>query len=84
MIRHGRREFLQGSLAMAGIGLLAGCGIIPPWVQSPPKVPRMNSAGQLSESVTFWAAEGPALETVISYVYVLPSPATTLVWWSVF
>src|SRR5205823_353964 len=42
MIRHGRREFLQGSLALAGIGLLAGCGIIPPWVQSPPKVPRIG------------------------------------------
>ncbi len=29
MARHSRRQFLQGSLALAGIGLLAGCGLMP-------------------------------------------------------
>src|SRR5215207_6186561 len=28
MARQGRRQFLQGSLAVAGVGLLAGCGLV--------------------------------------------------------
>ena len=37
-----RRAFLQGSLALAGVGLLAGCGIAPPAAKRPPKVPRIG------------------------------------------
>jgi hypothetical protein len=33
-----RRQFLRGSLAVAGLGLLAGCGLLPSPAQSP-KVP---------------------------------------------
>src|SRR5690242_12603549 len=29
MVRLRRRQFLQGSLALAGVGMLAGCGILP-------------------------------------------------------
>ena len=33
--RRGRRQFLRGSLALAGLGLLAGCGMLPPGPQRP-------------------------------------------------
>ena len=36
-----RRQFVQSGLALAGIGLLAGCGITPPWPRSAP-VPRIG------------------------------------------
>src|SRR5919197_4313204 len=40
--RHGRRRFLQGSLGLAGLGLLAGCGL-PSLPGSPPaKVARIG------------------------------------------
>jgi putative tryptophan/tyrosine transport system substrate-binding protein len=40
--RFGRRSFLQGGLALAGIGVAAGCGqASPPW-QRPAKVPRVG------------------------------------------
>ena len=39
-----RRRFLQGSLALGGLGLLAGCGLIPPGTQ-PPKVARIAYLG---------------------------------------
>ena len=42
MRRPSRREFLQGGLALAGLGVLAGCGVIPPWVQQPPTVRRIG------------------------------------------
>jgi hypothetical protein len=42
-------------------------------------VPRLKPAGQVSESETACASEGPALLTVIVYVRVIPSPAVTLV-----
>jgi hypothetical protein len=32
-----RRRFLQGSLALAGLGLLSGCGLLPPGAPQPPK-----------------------------------------------
>jgi putative tryptophan/tyrosine transport system substrate-binding protein len=44
--RHTRRHLLQGSLALAGIGVLSGCGLPPPGWQRP-KVARV---GVLSES----------------------------------
>jgi putative tryptophan/tyrosine transport system substrate-binding protein len=34
-----RRQFLRGSLALAGLGLLAGCGISSPFAQRPAKIP---------------------------------------------
>jgi putative ABC transport system substrate-binding protein len=40
-----RRRFLRGSLTLAGLGLLAGCGVLParvPWMR---KVPRMGYMG---------------------------------------
>src|SRR4051794_10449566 len=37
-----RRRFVQGSLAVAGLGLLSGCGIIPARGQQPAKVPRIG------------------------------------------
>ena len=36
-----RRQVLQGGLAVAGLGLLAGCGIPVPWMQQP-RVPRLG------------------------------------------
>ena len=40
--RFGRRSFLQGGLALASIGVAAGCGqASPPW-QRPAKVPRVG------------------------------------------
>src|SRR6476661_6792404 len=37
-----RRRFLQGSLALAGVSLASGCGVLPlPW-QQPAKVPRVG------------------------------------------
>ena len=31
MVAASRRQFLQGSLAVASLGLLGGCGVAPPW-----------------------------------------------------
>ena len=42
MVPSSRRRFLQGSLALAGSGLLAGCGLPPPPWQQPAKVPRIG------------------------------------------
>jgi len=37
-----RLHFLQGSLALVGLGLLAGCGLLPFRAQQPPKTPRLG------------------------------------------
>jgi putative tryptophan/tyrosine transport system substrate-binding protein len=37
-----RRKFLRGSLALAGLGLLAGCGLLPPQTQQPTRIPRIG------------------------------------------
>jgi putative ABC transport system substrate-binding protein len=37
-----RRCFLRGSLALAGLGVLAGCGVLPSPVQPPATVPRIG------------------------------------------
>jgi putative tryptophan/tyrosine transport system substrate-binding protein len=47
--RHGRRQFLRGSLALAGLGLIAGCGIIPPSAQPAPKIPRVGVLAGVSQ-----------------------------------
>jgi putative tryptophan/tyrosine transport system substrate-binding protein len=39
---HSRRQFLRGSLALAGLGLLGGCGILPPQSQPPRGAPRIG------------------------------------------
>jgi len=43
MRRQSRRDFLGGSVALAGLGLLAGCGLRLPWQQ--PKIPRIGYLG---------------------------------------
>jgi putative ABC transport system substrate-binding protein len=40
-----RRGFLQGGLALAGLGLLSGCGVVPSIGQQPAKVPRIGYLG---------------------------------------
>lgn len=37
-----RRQFLQGSLAIAGIGVLSGCGLAPSLMQQQAKIPRIG------------------------------------------
>jgi putative ABC transport system substrate-binding protein len=37
-----RRQFVQGSLGLAGLGLVAGCGILPPQLRPKAKVPRIG------------------------------------------
>jgi putative tryptophan/tyrosine transport system substrate-binding protein len=48
--RQSRRRFVRGSLAVAGFGLLSGCGYLPPQAQ-PAKVPQIGFLGATSESV---------------------------------
>src|SRR5215218_3585852 len=43
-----RRRLIWGSLALGGLGLIAGCGQ-PPW-QARPKVPRIGFLGGTTES----------------------------------
>jgi putative ABC transport system substrate-binding protein len=40
--RFARRVFLRGGLALAGLGMLAGCGVLPPGAQQPPAVRRIG------------------------------------------
>ena len=42
VVRLGRRRMLQGSLALAGLGLLASCGYLPPQLRRQEKVPRIG------------------------------------------
>jgi len=37
-----RRQLLQGSLTLASVGLLSGCGVVPAWSQQPRRVPRLG------------------------------------------
>ena len=41
----GRRRFLRGSLALAGSGLLAGCGPVSPSAPAPANVRRVGFLG---------------------------------------
>ena len=45
VLRNNRRRFLQGSLALAGLSLLAGCGALPTQVSRAAKVPRIGWLG---------------------------------------
>jgi putative ABC transport system substrate-binding protein len=47
----GRRRLIQGSLALAGLGLLSGCGRLG-W-QAPPRVPRIGYLDSLANQLTF-------------------------------
>ena len=40
-----RRRFLWGGLGLAGLGLLPGCGFLPPGSQPPARVPRIGILG---------------------------------------
>src|SRR6476659_4641877 len=42
---HTRRQFFRSSLALAGLGLVSGCGVVAlPW-QQPPQIPRIGWLG---------------------------------------
>ena len=45
MDRWSRRQFLQGSVALAGSGLLSGCGLLPAITPQPARVPRIGYLG---------------------------------------
>jgi putative tryptophan/tyrosine transport system substrate-binding protein len=49
--RHLRRRFLRSGLALAGLGLLSGCGALPVPGQPPPKVPRVGYLTQTNTAV---------------------------------
>lgn len=58
-----RRRLLRGSLGLAGVGLLAGCGILPPQLRPPAKVPRIgyiaaDTRDQILAEGTFEAFRG--------------------------
>ena len=40
-----RRKFLQSGAAVAGVGLITGCGLFPPQLRPPTKVPRIGILG---------------------------------------
>src|SRR5438876_4898566 len=48
-----RRQFLQGGLALGGLGVLCGCGGLPFRVQPPPKVPRIGYLAAVSRDGVF-------------------------------
>ena len=51
---YSRRRFVQGGLALAGVGLLAGCGIP---IRQPEQKPRVHRIGLLSPSqVSAWSS----------------------------
>jgi ABC-type uncharacterized transport system substrate-binding protein len=42
-MRAHRRQFLRGGLAVAGVGILSGCGLgVPPWAPSARRLPRVG------------------------------------------
>ena len=51
MSRAKRRQFLRGSLALVGLGLLSGCGLPPVPGQQPPKVPRIGALVNVATGV---------------------------------
>ncbi len=42
VVRAGRRQFLRGSLALAGLGLLAGCAGLPPQARQAARTPHIG------------------------------------------
>jgi putative ABC transport system substrate-binding protein len=65
-----RRQFLQGSLALTGVGLLAGCGLTStPWPQAP-RVPRIGYIWNGAASPTFTSLRDAFLEGMHDLGYV--------------
>ena len=60
MERGSRRRFLRGTMILAGLGLLAGCGVLPPRTPQPGKVWRVGFLGPTS-SQPFYDAFGQGL-----------------------
>jgi putative tryptophan/tyrosine transport system substrate-binding protein len=56
MERH-RRRFLRDSLALAGLGLVAGCGVLPPKAQPAASVPRVGFLSASSPSANLARVE---------------------------
>ena len=58
MARSTRRHFLRRSAALAGVGLLAGCGVLPSPTQQTAKVPRVGwlSPGSAASDEHFLAS----------------------------
>src|SRR5919199_2793954 len=58
MARSSRRHFLRRSAALAGVGLLAGCGVLPSLTQQTAKVPRVGwlSPGSAASDEHFLAS----------------------------
>lgn len=59
MNRLGRRRFLGGGLGLAGLGLLAGCGLLPPQLQPGPGGPKVHRIGVLTNSGASSNLAGP-------------------------
>jgi len=65
-----RRQFLQGSLALTGLGLLAGCGLPPlPW-QRTPRVHRIGYLWNGAASPTFMSLRDAFLQGMRDLGYV--------------
>src|SRR5829696_6590928 len=65
-----RRRFLQGSVALTGVGLLVGCDLTsPPW-QQPPKVSRIGYLWNGPVSPTFTALKEAFVEGMRDLGYV--------------
>ena len=65
-----RRRFLQGSLALTGLGLLTGCGLPPLSWQQPPKVPRIGYLWNGPVSPTFTVLKDAFVEGMRDLGYV--------------
>src|SRR3712207_3612015 len=50
--RRNRRYFLQGGLALAGLSLLSGCGLLPLQARQPVKLPRIGRLKSGSSSAS--------------------------------
>ena len=59
--RTDRRRFLRGGVALVGLGVLSGCGLLPPRVGPPTRVPRLGLLAPGSEQA--YAARVAAIRT---------------------
>src|SRR5687768_10694101 len=65
-----RRKFLQGSVALMGLGLLSGCGLPPlPWQQTP-RVHRIGYLWNGAASPTFMSLRDAFLQGMRDLAYV--------------
>ena len=51
-----RRHFLRGGLALAGLGLVSGCGAVPGQPQPPRRAQRIGHVWAGTPTPDFWAA----------------------------